>query len=654
MSNLDDQTLEILAGLNAAQPTTQQVDYSGFMSDFQPVLNDPNLFVPQQGLLQNTPTLDTLSDLDVMQQRPQVVTNMLDQYPTLESDFQQSFAVSPDTFNMNVYQPLPYDANYFGSLVGGDGTIDTSINAADLIGAGLVGVGAASLLGGDDGTTTTETDSTNLTTNDVVSPITTISTGIENPNVNEVIKVSDEIFPEDTIDIEIGDNITSTDTGIISTISDGTTNLTPSVDITDADDATKLRELADAGFTSNESLDILNAFNTGVLSADAFANALKTGVVTLQGDILTGVRPDTSGLTVTTGTNVSDNIKPTLTNTNDVTQIDQSLGDKVQGGLSDFFNTELTSGIGEAGTYLGDVTNVTVGEALSGIGGLLSLADMVDDANVGNTLGTAAGLSGFGLFGEAAQGIAPALGAGALIASLAGLGQPDPSNEAGFAQVDTNSNNVTPFGMEGDKFNQENVNQSTSIANAMNNVVNNITGNYGLKTEGDILVQTGERDPLNITFGDMSEEPTINNRLNYNTNEGDILNTTDDVSRFYYTGQVGNDGSALVDNIVKGTNLLSLKAVANDEDTINMKDFRLPAFSADKVKNQYLDMGLNETSANALTSASRSGSAATSELLGGLLVANTTNEDLFLTDAEKTSLLEKGYTEEQLDAILYG
>ena len=420
---MDEETLEILAGLNAAQPLTQQVDYSGFMQDFQPVLNQPDYFVPQQGLLQNTPTLDTLSDLDVMQQRPQVVTNMLDQYPTLESDFQQSFAVSPDTFNMNVYQPLPYDANYFGSLVGGDGTIDTSINAADLIGAGLVGVGAASLLGGDDGTTTTETDSTNLTTNDVVSPITTISTGIENPNVNEVIKVSDEIFPEDTIDIEIGDNITSTDTGIISTISDGTTNLTPSVDITDADDATKLRELADAGFTSNESLDILNAFNTGVLSADAFANALKTGVVTLQGDILTGVRPDTSGLTVTTGTNVSDNIKPTLTNTNDVTQIDQSLGDKVQGGLSDFFNTELTSGIGEAGTYLGDVTNVTVGEALSGIGGLLSLADMVDDANVGNTLGTAAGLSGFGLFGDAAQGIAPALGAGTLIASLAGLGQ---------------------------------------------------------------------------------------------------------------------------------------------------------------------------------------------------------------------------------------
>ena len=114
---MDEETLEILAGLNAAQPSTQQVDYSGFMRDFQPVQNYPNYFVPQQGLLQNTPVLDTLSDLDVMQQRPQVVMNMLNEYPTLENDFQRSFAVSPDTFNMNVYQPLPYDANYWQSFV---------------------------------------------------------------------------------------------------------------------------------------------------------------------------------------------------------------------------------------------------------------------------------------------------------------------------------------------------------------------------------------------------------------------------------------------------------------------------------------------------------------------------------------------------------
>ena len=49
----DQETLNILKGLQTAQPTTQQVDYSGFMNDFQPVQNYPNYFVPQQGLLQN-------------------------------------------------------------------------------------------------------------------------------------------------------------------------------------------------------------------------------------------------------------------------------------------------------------------------------------------------------------------------------------------------------------------------------------------------------------------------------------------------------------------------------------------------------------------------------------------------------------------------
>ena len=151
---MDEETLEILAGLNAAQPLTQQVDYSGFMQDFQPVLNDPNYFVPQQGLLQDTPVLDTLSDLDVMQQRPPVVMDMLNQYPTLESDFQRSFAVSPDTFNMNVYQPLPYDPAFWESFVNqGGGTTGGGVDLSDLGAAGLAGVAATSLLSSDDGTT---------------------------------------------------------------------------------------------------------------------------------------------------------------------------------------------------------------------------------------------------------------------------------------------------------------------------------------------------------------------------------------------------------------------------------------------------------------------------------------------------------------------
>ena len=173
MSNLDDETLAILSGLNAAQPSTQQVDYSQFMNDFQPVQNYPNYFVPQQGLLQDTPVLDTLSDLDVMQQRPQPLLDMIDQYPTLESDFQRSFAVSPDTFNMNIYQRLPYDPNYWQSFVNqGGGTTDDGIDLSGLGAAGLV-AGATSLLGGDDGTTggtdaVTTTTTTTTNNDDIV------------------------------------------------------------------------------------------------------------------------------------------------------------------------------------------------------------------------------------------------------------------------------------------------------------------------------------------------------------------------------------------------------------------------------------------------------------------------------------------------------
>ena len=114
---MTDETLDAITALYNTYPTTKNVDYSAFMRDFQPVESYPNYFVPQQGLLQNTPTLDTLSDLDIMQQRPQSLLNMIDQYPTLENDFQRSFAVSPDTFNMNVYEPLPYDENYWKSKV---------------------------------------------------------------------------------------------------------------------------------------------------------------------------------------------------------------------------------------------------------------------------------------------------------------------------------------------------------------------------------------------------------------------------------------------------------------------------------------------------------------------------------------------------------
>jgi hypothetical protein len=42
------------------------------------------------------------------------------------------------------------------------------------------------------------------------------------------------------------------------------------------------------------------------------------------------------------------------------------------------------------------------------------------------------------------------------------------------------------------------------------------------------------------------------------------------------------------------------------------------------------------------------------ELLGVLLLANTTNEANYLTPTERESLIEQGFTNEQLDTMLYG
>ena len=346
--------------------------------------------------------------------------------------------------------------------------------------------------------------------------------------------------------------------------------------------------------------------------------------------------------------------RTTLVEVSDPRNVFEKGFDAASQGISKILNTTLLEGTGGTG-YLGNLTNVNVGEAISGVGMALSLADAIDDANVGNVLGTVAGATGLGLFGTGAQTVAaPVLGQVALIASLAGLGQPDPSNMTGFGGTDLASGENVSFGMQGDKFSEDNVNAAGNIASVMGNVVNNITSSFGLNAQGDILAQTGDRDPLNITFGDQESTQTLDDRLNYSSETGDITNSNDDITRLYYTGRDGNDGATLANNLVKGTTLLSLKALANGEDSINIADITLQARSADDVKNTYLSQGFDEVAADALTGAARSASGATSELLGGLLLANTTNEANYLTDTERTSLLEKGFTNEQLDTMLYG
>lgn len=773
---MDQESLDILRGLQAAQPTTQQVDYSGFMQDFQPVQNYPNYFVPQQGLLQNTPTLDTLSDLDVMQQRPQLVTNMLNQYPTLESDFQRSFAVSPDTFNMEVYKPLPYDADYWnsfatqaGGTTGGDDTLGA------VIGGGLLAtqlLGGGGLLSGDDDNDDGNddgNDGTNGNGENVTGGGTTVSgttgTGaiiIGSGNNNDEIDNTELDIKDDIKDGGSGTNGgSSTITGVSGNDTvDGSTNLdtkdSGSEYITQNDANDIIQSLIDSNDISlidaNSLIDTINNtsanFGTALLSglsqisnvgnvtaATNLINKVQSSIgsslannqfsildnaigssnaVNLDGSLITldgklsGLSPtgiSTSGANsfnsyfdkatgeyftqILDGNNnlvwtkeIGEGIKVgadgNLVNTNfQIVDDPRGIFDRIESGFTDFMNNPLNEGFGAAGSGLNDATSFTGGEALALGGGLLSALDAIEDGNVSNVFNAAAGIGASGILGGSAYGSAASAGAtgaaaGAGAKGIQGLAtnpataiigtalfianqlDAPPSGKTGSGAFDYNTSTNTEFGMAGDKFKQSHVDQASAISQGIGTAINTIAGGYGLNVEGDHLVETGRERPLSLSFGDQESEQTSDNRLNYSAETGDITNSTDTMKRFYYTGTDGNDGTALANNVIKGTNLLSLKAIANGEDTINMQDFRLPARSESDVKNQYLLMGLDETAANALTSASQQATPETAGLLGGILYANTSNEDLFLTDTEKTSLLEKGYTEEQLDEILYG
>ena len=858
MSNLDDQTLEILAGLNAAQPLTQQVDYSGFMRNFQPVLNDPNLFVPQQGLLQNTPVLDTLSDLDVMQQRPPVVMDMLNQYPTLERDFQRSFAVSPDTFNMNVYQPLPYNAALYQGLVNQGGSTSGGIDLTGLGAAGLLGAGAVSLLGGGGDDDDNVNDDTNETGGSTTGGITTggsttggTTTGGATTGVGTVILGSDDGSNEtdntiikdditvggvgntvggtllvsssdDNVDGSTNDNtiikdditvggggstingtgnntIINTDEGS-SDSADGSTDIikddtTTTVDgsgyITQYDANNIIQSLIDSndisltdaaslvdtinntsanfgtalvsGLTqikgsSTAANNLITKAQTGVssslansLSNTSLANSqfgvldsvigssnavnLDGALVSLDGK-LSGLSPTgisgsgassfgsyfdeatgeyftqildsnnnlvwtkelagnfkvNEGLTLDSNTNtlvptkVADvnltvDANGNLLNTGaEIVSDPRPLFDRIKTGISDFLTNPINEGFGTVGSALNDATQLTGAETLSLIGAGLSGLDAIEEGNISNVYNTGAGLGASGLLGGTAFNYAPisatattaavpvggaakgiqglatspaAIALGTILAIAQGLAPPS-SGKTGSGAYDYNTSTNTEFGMAGDKFKQGHVDTASAISQGIGQAVNTIAEGYGLNVEGDHLVEFGRERPLNVTFGDTDEEQTNTNRLNYSPETGDILNTNEDITRLYYTGAEGNDGSALASNVIRGTNLLSLKAIANDEDTINMKDFKVPALSENDAKNRYLSMGLDENAANMLTSTSQQANTETISLLGSLIIPNTTNEDLFLTDAEKTSLLDKGYTEEQLNQILYG
>ena len=160
---MTDETQNALTAFYDAYPKTQYVDYSGFIDAFQPVLNDPSMYVPQQGLLQNTPILaDTTLDPTIDAYSP-FVTGLLQSYPQMEQDFQSTFAVDPNTYrNFATFNRLPFDKSYWENVVGGaggggDGLDVSGVDEAGLIATTNTGGGGS---GGDGGTGTDTTITT--------------------------------------------------------------------------------------------------------------------------------------------------------------------------------------------------------------------------------------------------------------------------------------------------------------------------------------------------------------------------------------------------------------------------------------------------------------------------------------------------------------
>jgi len=788
---MEDETQNALTALYNAYPKTQYVDYSGFIDAFQPVLNDPSMYVPQQGLLQNTPTLADITLDPTIDAYSPFVTSLLQSYPQMEQDFQSTFAVDPNTYrNFETFNRLPFDKSYWENVVGGAGGGGDGLDLGGVAPAGTV---ASTIVNGG-GTTTSGTDTTGtniITTIDTGDSDTDVSTGLDTIEIGGTTQTNgsstDDSTSTDTTEIIKSidtdgstDDSTSTDTK--ETISNNDTLLTLDSDSdTDGSNGTDTTELTTIDNTSllssiegdesqttgnteetsgyitqdyatniiktlvdtnqitvEQGIDLTNTIETTNanfgsalltgLSAAAGSSVAASNLITEAETILSGTRTPPSGAASSTfkqtgeagGLNLDGTIDASInlgdTGLVDAVTIgqtpagtdafdvftkngqtfyevyDDSLGytyatydpatnqmiatddprnwlDKQFDKVGNWLSTPLNEGLGTAGSAFNEATSFTGAEALSLGGGLLSFASALDEATPSNVFGTISGIGASGLLGGTATttaggttiagtGIQGAMTAPwvAPLAVALFIGeklQADPSNKTGFGQYDAGTGETTSFGMEGDKFKEKNVEASTSIASAMGGAVSNITSAFGLTAEGDILAQTGNRDPLNITYGNQESEATTNDRLNYNTESGDIQ-SGDGIERWYYTGKDGFDGARLTSDLVHGTALLSLKAKANGEDSIDLANMTLPSRSADDVKNTYLSQGLDEVAADALTSAARSASPATSELLGGLLLANTTNEANYLTPTERESLLGQGYTNEQLDTMLYG
>lgn len=636
-------------------------DNSGFMQDFQEVQGYPNYYVPQQGILDERPILDAQTPFDP-------VTNaMLNQYGNIESDFQRSFAVSPDTFRGMVYNPAPYTGAFdYGTNTGGGATDLTSLISAGLLGKEIYDAVKPDNTGGartDTNVTdvTTTISNTGLNTGGTQTEViggeavdtsaydTNTNTITTNNDDNNDVKtnITDEVVDSNLLSItqndtnnnnEIKKNITDeqviNNSSLISGLASGLdlasggagVNLQGQALFDNPQNIEIRQKLRNAGIDSSEATDLVKSFRSGATNAvtlNQLNEVIRTGTTTFLPDqtifslpkktnnfnpisdlqITTQVNSiksviDSANAGIADAQNIINSAQNQLSNYGaalaDVGVYDFNAGkyisqaeynaianplneqiatananidtlnqqvvdannqidnillepaneptffNKIGTGISDFLGTELISGTGGA-NYLGDLTNVNVGEALSGIGGLLSLADFVDDPNISNTLGTAAGLGGFGLFGGGMAAASPYLGAAALVTGLLGIGQKEPSNYTGYTALDLDTFDPQSFGMGGKKFSQENVDMTSQIMEGIAPYIQEMERKYGVDLKGDLQINYGQRDGLAFNL-DNADVTGFNQRLDYNPNQGDISTEVGgDVYRESFSGEGSGD-----------------------------------------------------------------------------------------------------------------
>jgi len=242
-------------------------------------------------------------------------------------------------------------------------------------------------------------------------------------------------------------------------------------------------------------------------------------------------------------------------------------------GISGFFNKPRfgAEGIGGSGV-------TSVGNVLGTVGGIVSLADFIDDPSLASGLGTLAGAGASGITGlstTAAGGqtwlgaAAPYLGLAALAASL--LMNKKPSNKTGYTSIDLDEFKPVSFGMEGKKYSKENVDQTMQIMEPIIPLIQQLEEQYGVDLKGDIQVNYGGRDGLAYNIGNR-DVSGFRNRLDYF--DGKDQSTRDGGSIFRKTFKGEEAGKDFYKSLLGDLEALAKQKQADGGGEIDLANYR--------------------------------------------------------------------------------